>query len=327
MSHSALKEALSRRGYQVWQSRISCCHLLPFILHTVFFVSFISLMAGGTLAAEKVYSKDSRARLSPDSDSSRERQISYRKFALEHPFTIVSTKRWEDLAAKVYDLLAQSSTELERLFGRAPTQALSIELLGEKDFYATTGAPLWTNAMYYEGRILIPVIEPLEGESYDSIVRSVRHEYTHAYINAASAGKCPGWLDEGLAQWFEGPVNPLLSSILAKHLKTSAPIPMIYLQNGFTKLDNQIVGPAYGQSLFAAISLMKTFGFEAIGAYLAKLRQGIAGEIAFKESFGLGSTAFENKLKNALTIWVQKQQDQHLTAGFGTQVSMLQRFR
>jgi len=239
-------------------------------------------------------------------------------------FTVISSKRWNDLAKKVYSELEQSNIELEKYLGRAQVQSISIELLSETDFFQLTGAPLWTNAMYYEGRIMIPVLEPIEGENFDNIVRSVRHEYSHAYISAASGGKCPGWLDEGLAQWFEGPVNPLIQNILAKHLRSSAPVPMIYLQNGFTKLDTQIVGAAYGQSLFAALSIIKTYPFRAIQKFFAMLKDGQTQESAFKEAFGISTAAFETKIRNSLWNWVRAYDTQKQVANHINQISMYQ---
>ena len=37
-----------------------------------------------------------------------------------------------------------------------------------------------------------------------SLQAVLSHELTHAFIRRASAGHAPGWLHEGLAQWFEG---------------------------------------------------------------------------------------------------------------------------
>ena len=243
-----------------------------------------------------------RGRLSPLSADS----LSREKSSGRGLFTVVAAGPWNELTDGVYRSLERSSGELTHLFGSAPSPSIAIELMDEDQFYRESGAPMWTNAMYFEGKIMIPVSEPVDGEQVENILRSIRHEFTHAYVNAAAAGKCPGWIDEGLAQWFEGPVNPLLQEILASHMRSAEPVPMIYLQGGFTKLDSRIVGPAYGQSLFAVNSLIKTFGTDSIGRYLRHLREGISESDAFLQSFALKSGDFEKKVGTALASWAKK---------------------
>jgi hypothetical protein len=101
------------------------------------------------------------------------------------------------------------------VFGDIPKLNVQVHLMPEEEYYALTSAPEWTNAIFYEGEILIPVRKTT---SHESINRTIRHEFTHAVVDAMSDGKCPGWLDEGLAQWAEGEDNPALSPALLKWL-------------------------------------------------------------------------------------------------------------
>lgn len=225
--------------------------------------------------------------------------------SVQDSFTVVSARSFGDLPDRVYRTMISMNEEMARLFGEAPHFAVSIELLDENAFFEQTGAPSWTNALYFDGRILVPVPEPLDSAVLENLTRSVKHEFTHAYIYAAGGGKCPGWLDEGIAQWVEGPVNPLLQKILARHLQSAAAIPMAWLQQGFTKLDTKIVGAAYGQSLFAANSLMRSYGVQKVGGYLALMRQGANPADAFQRSFNLSYESFEKQLDVALQEWAQ----------------------
>ena len=43
------------------------------------------------------------------------------------------------------------------IFGPIPNFSTSIKLMDEADFFKKTGAPYWTNAIYYKNEILIPV--------------------------------------------------------------------------------------------------------------------------------------------------------------------------
>jgi hypothetical protein len=140
-----------------------------------------------------------------------------------------------------------------------------------------------------------------EGETdYDNLVRSIKHEYTHAVIHALSDGKCPGWLDEGLAQWAEGDENPALKPALSTWLRRNEVVSLKLLQGGFTKLETRMVAAAYAQSLYAAEYVINGFGFEKIKTYFEDLRSGTSKEDAFSGSFGISESSFERRLSGHL---------------------------
>jgi hypothetical protein len=172
----------------------------------------------------------------------------------------------------------------------------------EKDFFKLTGAPKWTNAMYYRGKILIP-IDIARGIDEEQIFRSLRHEYTHAVLHHLSAGKCPGWFDEGIAQWIEGEENPVLNPALRRWLRTNGLIPFSMLGGGFTGLRSEMVAPAYAQSLFAVRYLIEQKGFDGIQTYLSALGTGYSHDRAFQLAFDMNQRAFEQKLEQNLRTW------------------------
>lgn len=219
-------------------------------------------------------------------------------------FQIIAYGKWLSLSKELEELLYTTRADFQEKLGPLPPFHVSIELIDERKFFQETKAPKWTNAMYFDGRVLIPLPEngPIDK---DNMHRSLRHEMTHAIVNAASAGKCPGWLDEGLAQWSEGPINPIIEKILAKHLQSAEPVPFVYLQGGFTRLDMRLVGPAYAESLFATNSIIRSFGFNAIGEFFKLLRTGNEEAIAFNKAFHMSRNDFEASLKPALIKWAR----------------------
>ncbi|MBX7136761.1 MAG: hypothetical protein K1X83_02170 [Oligoflexia bacterium] len=216
--------------------------------------------------------------------------------------TFISPVRWVPVTTKLSNNLRDTHRFFTDLLGEIPAFSSSIRLMDEETFYATTGAPRWTNAMYYKGEIIIPLSfkGPLD---LRNIARSLKHEYTHAIINALSNGKCPGWLDEGLAQWAEGDENPALRPALNGWLSKHRPISLGLLQGGFTKLDSDMVPAAYAQSLFASNTMLNTFGFKPIRNYLDKLRDGMSRREAFAAAFNLDEQSFEARLGGALKQW------------------------
>ncbi len=215
---------------------------------------------------------------------------------------LISPNQWFPLAEKLSGYLEKTHDQFAKLYGEIPAFQTTLRLIDAETFYKETGAPNWTNAMYYRGEITIPLSFDQEIE-IDDLFRSVRHEYTHAVINALSAGRCPGWLDEGLAQWAEGTINPALEPSLRKWLYFNNPISLDMLQGGFTKLETRMVPPAYGQSLFAAKTVIHSFGFNQIQGYFKSLRSGDTKQSAFSKSFELSESGFEKALGKSLKRW------------------------
>ncbi len=215
---------------------------------------------------------------------------------------IVVPSAWQDLGLRVAAKVNQTRVNLNQLFGDLPAFHTTVKLLDEESFFRSTGAPRWTNALYYRGQVIVPLTKENLGDD-ENLQRSIRHEYTHAAIHALSGGRCPGWLDEGIAQWFEGSENPALAPALRNWLEGNSPVPLTRLQVGFTRLDNAMVPAAYAQSLYAATTMSQAFGYRSIRTFLNHLKSGTDRSRAFSQSFGLSEERFEQALGKSLKSW------------------------
>ena len=216
--------------------------------------------------------------------------------------TIIAPQKWNPMAGRLKSSLKNTHSYFTRLFGPIPAFKTSVKLMDDEEFYRATGAPRWTNAMYYKEQIIIPL--PASGKiNYSELYRSVKHEFTHAVIHSLSEGKCPGWLDEGLAQWAEGEENPALQPALLDWLQYNRPVPLNMLQGGFTKLRTNMVPAAYAQSLFAANTVIDFHGLDNIQDYFSALRLGYENSEAFERGFGISERAFEKSLGKKLYKW------------------------
>ncbi|RMG43095.1 MAG: hypothetical protein D6719_04475 [Candidatus Dadabacteria bacterium] len=225
--------------------------------------------------------------------------------------TLISPAKMAAVARRVKRTLEKTHAFFTSTFGPIPALKNSVRLMDEETFFLATGAPRWTNAMYYRGQILIPLSQQ-DYRSLDNVERSLRHEYTHAVINALSNGRCPGWLDEGLAQWAEGSENPALQPALYNWLRDHPPVPLKLLQGGFTRLDPRMVPAAYAQSLFAARTIINTYGLKHIRRYFDRLRNGEPKDVAFKKNFSLTESDFEKRLALSLAKWRRRKTMYHL---------------
>ncbi len=221
--------------------------------------------------------------------------------------TSIAPEEWGALADSLSKVIQRAHAEYSKLFGTIPPFLTTLRLMDRESFFRRTGAPRWTNALYYRGEISIPITEE-EIQDPQDIVRSIRHEYAHAVIHRLSGGQCPGWLDEGLAQWAEGRENPGLKPALARWVATRAPVPLGLLQGGFTKLEVEMVPAAYAQSLYSANLIVASFGFDTISRYFRNLRGNQAKELAFREAFGITEAEFESGLSISLSEWKKRTQ-------------------
>lgn len=217
---------------------------------------------------------------------------------------VVAPRGYERAAVLLARSIEKLHSALESSLGSLPPFSTQLRMLEEEEFYTSTGAPRWTNALYFRNQIIIP-INNKSVEQSDALLRSVRHEYTHAAIHALSGGRCPGWLDEGLAQWWEGAENPALRPALARWMQQNNHVPFYLLQGGFTRLDEGMVAAAYGQSLIASTSLTRTYGYQALRSYLDYLRRGDSKPNAFHKAFGLHEDAFEIRIGSSLKRWAE----------------------
>lgn len=219
--------------------------------------------------------------------------------------TIIAPARWSNLGEEVRTLLIQTHRRYGQFFGTIPALRTGVQLMDDETFYLSTGAPRWTNALYYRGQIIIPLSDETANDR-DNLYRSIKHEYTHAVIHALSGGRCPGWLDEGLAQWAEGSENPALEPALANWLEVHPALPFALLQNGFTKLAQQMVPAAYGQSLFATKAILKNYSFHEVADFLTRLRAGEDRSRSFSASFGVSEGVFEKQIASDLRVWAAR---------------------
>ena len=216
--------------------------------------------------------------------------------------TLISPLAFGSISSELAEELRRTHRHFSNLFGDIPPFKSAVRLMDENSFFLITGAPSWTNALFYHGEIVIPVDDP-ENVDMENLIRSLRHEYMHAVVSVLSGGRCPGWLDEGLAQWAEGSENPALRPALAAWLNHKEPLPLQSMQGGFTRFEAEKVPVAYAQSLFAANTVINTFGFGELRRFFNHLRTGNSQKQAFEVAFDMSQQSFEQKLQLALKEW------------------------
>jgi len=139
--------------------------------------------------------------------------------------------------------------------GEFPSNTIVAVLYTEKQFRDITRAPEWSGGQY-DGRIRIPVAgASLKPELFE---RVLTHELTHAVVAGIVANGVPTWLNEGLAQTFDGS-DPQAARRRMKALGRS--VPLKKLENGFGHLSGFDAQIAYDESLLAVGVMFDRPGF------------------------------------------------------------------
>ena len=179
---------------------------------------------------------------------------------------------------------------LERDFRFSPDEPIRITLYTNREFRDVTHAPSWASGLN-DGEIRIPV----EGvtELTQKLRRVVRHELTHSFINAFTAGNCPTWFHEGIAQLREGGDKfdpyPTLRAARAE----SKILPLWSLEGPIVNYPRDKALLVYAEGLAATDYITARRGPDAIVKILRLLARGQTMGEALKTVIGLDYQEFQ----------------------------------
>lgn len=214
--------------------------------------------------------------------------------------------QYENIAKNITKRIIETHNIYEKLLGKPENFTLTIKLINQKDFFNITKIPTWINAIYFKKHIIFPM-ENNSNEFNTELLKSLRHEYMHAFINNLSNGNCASWFDEGLAQWAEGKTNPKLWSELEKFLEVHYPLNLNNLESSYTTLPTYLVPVAYAESLFGIKYLINNTNIENFNKLFSLLKNGISFNESFYMSFNLSIENFDYQISNILHKWKNTQ--------------------
>ena len=183
----------------------------------------------------------------------------------------------EALRGQLLATLESAYDELSRQLSTTPRNIVVV-LYTDQAFFDVTQAPTWTGAIN-DGKLRIP-IRGLDSVTPE-LARVVKHELAHSFVNQLSAGRCPQWLNEGIAQAVE-PKMLSGGSRLAELYRTQREIPLNALEAGFMRFSPLEAAIAYEESLAAAQYIIDTYGMSDLQRVLERLGQGSSIEAAMR---------------------------------------------
>jgi hypothetical protein len=160
-----------------------------------------------------------------------------------------------------------------------------------------TDAPGWSGGLF-DGKIRIP-IGGIEKET-PGLRMLLYHEYTHAVVRAITP-RCPTWLNEGLAQYFEGrQIGPRQRETLRKIAQAGKLPSLKGLEGSFAGLGGGQAHNDYLISLSAVRYMIESFGVYRAKDILDELARGADMGNALSRGLKIPYDEFERGWRRSL---------------------------
>lgn len=204
----------------------------------------------------------------------------------------------------VLDALESAYDELRRTLGTVPRHPVRV-VVWESELFDRQfdGLFRFRAAGFYDGTIHVRGAEQVSAE----LTATLHHELVHASIDASGATELPGWLNEGIAEYFERRALGRRLPSRAEHAALRAAlgegrwIPLTGLgAPGFGALDETAAPLAYLESYAAVELLARLEGAESLGRLLDRIASTNSVERALQRTYRLEQAELEQKLKAEL---------------------------
>jgi hypothetical protein len=197
----------------------------------------------------------------------------------------------------VLHILEDAYSEVGRSLSYYPEHEIQVILYSGQQFKEVTDAPGWSGGLF-DGKIRLP-IGGIEKET-PGLRSNLFHEYTHAVVRAITP-RCPTWLNEGLAQYFEGKQVDSQQLEVLKKLAQAGKLPsLMNLEGSFMGLGSGQAQSAYLLSLSSVRFMIGSFGMYRVKAVLDELARGADTGKAIGISITLSYEEFQRVWQRSL---------------------------
>jgi len=203
----------------------------------------------------------------------------------------------EFLREQILTLLEAAYGELSRVFNTEPHSRIEIILYTNQAFFDVTHAASWMGAIN-DGKVRIPV-QGLNSITPD-LVRILKHELTHSFVNQMTMGRCPYWLNEGIAQALEPKTLGIRGARLGALFQQDHEIPLNALEGSFVSFSPTEALLAYDESLATVDYLQATYGVTDLVHLLDKIGHGDSAESALRSTFHSDYRQLQSEVGNFL---------------------------
>ena len=206
---------------------------------------------------------------------------------------------------RVLGVLEDAYREVRSSLGVAPPRAVQVVVWDPELFERQyDGLFLFQAAGFYNGVIHVRGATNVSAD----LTATLHHEFVHATLDAASPrGSFPGWLNEGIAEYFErlalGRRTPSFGEYAALRNAHAEGrwIPLVELsQVSFGHLESERARLAYLESYAAVELLVRQQGADSLGRLLERIVKTNSVDRALRRTYRLDLAKLEKKLIDGL---------------------------
>jgi hypothetical protein len=160
--------------------------------------------------------------------------------------------------------------------------------------------PSWTGGQAFPDQniVILGISESNLDWGRDAIV----HELTHVlvgHLTFSCLGDVPTWLNEGLAVYSEGELDPVSARQLEDAIRADALLTVRSLSSGFSEVADKAY-LSYSQSYSITKFLVETYGQEKMTSLLLSLRDGLTIDEALLQTYGFDVEGLEGAWRAAI---------------------------
>lgn len=203
-----------------------------------------------------------------------------------------------DLAKAAYEGLLFNETQ-SGLRAEAPIDIYiyaSTDDLKEAILYE----PSWTGGQAFPDQNI--VILGISQSDLDWGSEAIVHELTHVlvgHLTFSCLGDVPTWLNEGLAVFSEGELDPASERQLTDAIRDNTLLTVRSLSSGFSEVADKAY-LSYSQSYSITKFLVETHGQEKMTSLLVSLRDGLTIDEALMQTYGFDVNGLENAWRTSI---------------------------
>lgn len=185
----------------------------------------------------------------------------------------------------VADRLAATYRQQSEFFATDLPAAQIVILYAGRSYFSLVSVPEWVSGVF-DGKIRVS-LDP-DGGLTEELSAVLSHELAHSFIRHASADRAPGWLHEGLAQWWEGKRIPV--SEIRGEFRGHAPFSLGELEGNLAKRSDRAAARSnYVQALAIVEYLFERHGGGAVACLTRDLGEGKTFAEALRVETGMTS--------------------------------------
>ncbi|MBI3615487.1 MAG: tetratricopeptide repeat protein [Candidatus Omnitrophica bacterium] len=191
-------------------------------------------------------------------------------------------------------ILQETYRQVGQSFQYFPDYPITVILYPASSFEQVKGISHRVAGLY-DGKIRLPIQSggPVQSGPGDALKAILWHEYTHALVHDLAKGRCPVWLNEGIATLQEARVRPIDLRLARGILDKGKPIPWEQLWK--EEYDQGDLELHYAQGYLITQYLVKRFSWPDLVGLLKLLGQGYPIVDALRAQYKEAPVALEKE--------------------------------